>query len=151
MFQYSLILVLLIGMVMPIQAPINAVLGKSLGHPLWATIVSLSVSILLVLPLLLLFKAPSPNLSGLGSLPWWAWFGGLSGAVFVGAAVVLAPKIGIAQFTVLIILGQAIMALLLDHFGLFALAQKPINLMKILGIALMVGGVWMVQMGNKAA
>ncbi|MCP1661247.1 DMT family transporter [Neisseria perflava] len=139
-----------VGMLMPIQAPMNAVLAKAVGHPLWSTLVSLTVSFLLVVPLLLLFKVNAPNLQSVGALPWWAWFGGLSGAVFVASAVILAPKMGIGNFTVLIIAGQVFGALLLDHFGLFHLEVKPVNLTKIIGAAVVVAGILLVQYGNKS-
>ncbi len=144
-----IIFALLIGLLLPTQAPMNATFAKAVGHPLWGAILSLSVSTLLILPMLFYFKVSAPNLSQIGQLPWWAWFGGTVGAIFVASAVVLVPKIGIANFSVLAIGGQVIGALILDHFGLLNMPVRPLNLTKLLGTIIMIGGILLVQFGNK--
>ena len=74
---------LLAGAAVPFQAGSNAALGRLLGHPLWAALISLSVSVLLVLPALWLMRAPWPQLGALASAPWWAWFGGVAGVAYI--------------------------------------------------------------------
>lgn len=46
------------GAVIPFQAGANAMLGRSLGHPLWATVASLLVSLAVVLPVLPCSRRP---------------------------------------------------------------------------------------------
>ena len=67
------------GAVVPLQAGANANLGRLLGHPLWATVVSLGVSLALILPMLIAFRAPLPSLAVAFKGPWWIWVGGLAG------------------------------------------------------------------------
>ncbi|QEY23958.1 DMT family transporter [Neisseria animalis] len=147
----NFIFALFVGMIVPLQAPLNAFVARSLGSPLWATLVSLSVSVMATVPLLMLFRVSAPELGNLGQVPWYGWLGGLCGVVFVASSVILAPKIGIANFAVLAIAGQMIGALVLDHFGFFGLSVKPINLFKVLGVAVMLGGILLVQYGNRVS
>ncbi|BCQ59550.1 hypothetical protein PBOI14_13000 [Pseudomonas sp. Boi14] len=75
----SILLSLLAGFAVPLQAGTNARLGTLLGHPLWATGVSLLISLLVLGSLLLLIKVPKPNLvaalQGPGGSGWAAWPG----------------------------------------------------------------------------
>ena len=62
-----LVIALLAGAAVPFQAGSNAALGRLLGHPLWATLVSLAVSVLMVIPALLVMRAPLPQVAALAS------------------------------------------------------------------------------------
>ena len=53
---------LLAGAAVPLQGASNAALGRALGHPLWATMVSLVVSMLVVLPLMGSMRVQAPRL-----------------------------------------------------------------------------------------
>ncbi|EBY7415778.1 EamA-like transporter family protein, partial [Salmonella enterica subsp. enterica serovar Alachua] len=66
-----LVAALIAGAVVPFQAGANAALGRALGHPLWATIVSLIVSIICVVPVLLAMKVSLPTFTGLSGQPKW--------------------------------------------------------------------------------
>lgn len=57
---FSMLVAVFAGSAVPFQAASNAVLGKVLGHPLWATLVSLCISAALVLPTIWLMRAPAP-------------------------------------------------------------------------------------------
>jgi transporter family-2 protein len=80
--------------------------------------------------------------------PWWLWIGGVLGALYVGGAAALTPKLGAGGFLVLVVAGQIIASVLVDHFGLMGLATKPINLAKLAGVVLILGGVFLVQSGG---
>ena len=90
-----LLVALLAGAAVPFQAGSNAALGRLLGHPLWAVGVSLTVSLLMLVPALLLMRAPVPQLQNLAQAPWWAWFGGVAGVLYITAALVLTPRLGL--------------------------------------------------------
>jgi len=69
------------GAMLPAQAAVNARLGRSVGSPVWAAAIS---GVVLTAALALVATAVTragPRTAGLGSLPWWAWIGGLCGAV----------------------------------------------------------------------
>lgn len=142
---------LLAGAAVPFQAGSNAALGRLLGHPLWAALISLSVSVLMVLPALWLMRAPWPHLSALASAPWWAWFGGVAGVAYITAALILTPKLGAAGFIVCVVAGQVLSSLAIDQWGLMGLPERPVNLARLLGVGLIVAGMLVVQWGTRSS
>ncbi len=136
---------LIAGAVVPFQAGANAALGRALGHPLWATVVSLIVSIICVLPVLLAMKVSLPTFAGLAGQPKWIWIGGVAGVVYITAAILFAPKLGAASFMTAVIAGQLIASVLIDHFGIMGFANKAITPSRIVGVALVVIGVVVMQ------
>ncbi|WP_372822075.1 DMT family transporter [Pseudomonas parafulva] len=143
-----LLIALLAGAAVPFQAGSNAALGRLLGHPLWAAGVSLLISLMMLVPALLLMRAPMPQLQNLAQAPWWAWLGGVAGVIYITAALVLTPRLGAAGFIVCVIAGQVLSSLLIDQFGLMGLPEKPVNLPRLLGVAMIVGGMLVVQWGT---
>ena len=142
------LIALLAGAAVPFQAGSNAALGRLLGHPLWAALVSLSVSVLMVLPALWVMRAPALQWSGLVSAPWWAWFGGVAGVVYITAALILTPRLGAAGFIVCVVAGQVLSSLAIDQWGLMGLPERPVNLARLLGVGLIVAGMLVVQWGT---
>lgn len=146
-----LVIALFAGAVVPFQAASNAALGRAFGHPLWATLTSLTVSVLIVLPMLVVMRAPVPNVSGALQGPWWLWVGGVAGVIYVTAALILTPSMGASSFIVCVIAGQVLASLLIDHFGLMGFAAKPVNMARIGGVALILVGMVVVQMSSATA
>jgi len=95
-----LVAALLAGAAVPFQAGANAMLGRLLGHPLWATLVSLGVSVALIVPVMMVFRLPVPAAGVALKGPWWIWIGGAAGVAYITAALLLAPKLGAASFIV---------------------------------------------------
>lgn len=144
-------LALVAGAVLPFQAAANSAVGRLAGHPLWAALVSLGVSLAVVVPTLAFLRVAAPNTTAAAHGPWWLWVGGVLGAVYVAAAAAITPKLGAGGFLVCVVAGQMVAAVLVDHFGLMGLASKALNLPRIAGVALILGGVFLVQgPGSKA-
>ncbi|VVE12735.1 membrane protein [Pandoraea iniqua] len=143
-----LVVAMLAGAVVPFQAGSNAALGRALGHPLWATVASLLVSLIVILPVLIGMRAGAPDLGKAAGGPWWLWIGGIAGVAYITAALILTPRLGAANFIVCVVAGQVVASLVIDHFGLMGLAQKPANLARIAGVALIVAGMLVVQWGT---
>lgn len=138
-------LALLAGAVIPLQAASNAAVGRALGHPLWGALTSLAVSVLVIVPALFVLRSPTPTIGHALQGPWWLWIGGIMGAIYVGSAAALTPKLGAGGFLVCVVAGQMLAAVLVDHFGLMGLTAKPVNLVRMLGLALILAGVFLVQ------
>jgi transporter family-2 protein len=143
-------LAVLAGAVVPLQVSANAALGRSLGHPLWATLVSLLVSVVVIVPLLLAGRVPAPGFGEALRGPWWIWMGGVAGALYVTAALTLAPRLGAAGFIVAVIAGQMVISMLIDHFGLMGFAHKPVSLARLLGVGLILIGMVVTQAATVA-
>lgn len=78
-------------------------------------------------------------------IPWWAWSGGLFGAIFIGLAIFLVPRLGAATFIALLVTGQMLAAVTFDHFGWMGLAQRSLDLPRVIGVALLIGGVVLIR------
>ena len=78
-------------------------------------------------------------------MPWYAWVGGLYGAIFVVAAAWGVPKLGVATTITLMVAGQLLLSLVLDHFGVMDVPKQPMNLGRIAGVALVLVGVLLVR------
>lgn len=140
-----LLLAVIAGAVVPFQSAINANLGRGLGHPLWATLASLLVSIMVLLPVIIALRLPLPSLAFITRAPLWMWAGGAFGVCFISLALMLLPRLGASGFIALAMAGQILASLLLDHFGLFGLAQRPITMPRALGALLLMGAVVLIQ------
>lgn len=136
---------LLAGTLVPFQAISNGLLGRALGHPLWATLASLLVSILAVLPVIALMRVPPPLIQQSWGLPLWTWGGGLAGVVYITSALFITPRLGATTFIVCVIAGQMLVSLLIDHFGLMGMPVRPANTGRVSGIVLIFIGMLMIQ------
>ena len=92
-------------------------------------------------------SAPGPRFSTAfaNGAPWISWSGGLFGAFFVGIAIVMVPRLGAATTLALIVVGQMICSLAMDHFGLFGVPQHPVSLMKAAGAVFLILGVALIR------
>jgi transporter family-2 protein len=77
--------------------------------------------------------------------PWWVWIGGLLGAFYVLGSIVAAPRLGAVTLVALILAGQAIASLTVDHFGWVGFDEHPISLGRVAGVALLAAGVALVR------
>ncbi|NUT74729.1 DMT family transporter [Pseudomonas sp. C1C7] len=143
-----LLLAAFAGAVVPFQSAINFNLGRGLGHPLWATLASLVVSIAVLLPIMLAMRLPLPSLTFIGHAPLWMWAGGAFGVCFISLALVLLPKLGASGFMALALAGQVVASMLLDHFGWFGLLERQVTLPKVFGAVLLIAGVVLIQFGD---
>jgi bacterial/archaeal transporter family-2 protein len=139
-----LLLVFVAGWMVALQAPTNAMLARAGGSPVLAALISFAVGTAALLSVWLATES-RPNASTFGSLPWYAWLGGLYGAIYVAIAAYAAPRIGIATLITVVIAGQIVMALWLDHIGALGLDPEPLNAGKILGALLVLAGAVLVR------
>jgi transporter family-2 protein len=134
-----------IGASLSLQPPINAVMARSLGSALVATTISISISLVFVALVWLTWSRGAVGLAEVKALPWWVVLGGVVGVIFVAGGVIVAPVLGVALFFVCVVAGQLLGATLTDHFGAFGAHVQPINLMKLLGLGLVLAGAALVQ------
>ncbi|AYF89878.1 DMT family transporter [Pseudomonas sp. JS3066] len=134
------------GAFLPLQAGINGQLAKQISSVMSAALVSFVVGTLALLTVVLI-QRELPTLDALKGVSWWQWSGGLLGAVFIATAAFAGPRIGALLFMTLVLAGQLSMALTLDHFGWAGFREAPISIGKLAGLALIVGGVWLIRRG----
>jgi transporter family-2 protein len=139
-----IIVALLSGAFLPIQAGLNTRLGKSLENPVYASLISFIVGALSVGAYILISRQ-QVSWAGLKAAPWYVYVGGVLGAFYVTAIVLAFPRIGPALTFGLVIAGQMAISVLLDHFNILVAQQHPINLWRGLGVALIITGVMLIR------
>ncbi len=144
---FLLILPLLCGAMMPLQAGINGQLARHTDSVLLASLISFLVGSLALLAITLYQRELPSSFTSLRGLSWWHWSGGLLGALFVFSAAFAGPRIGALLFMSLVLAGQLSAALTLDHFGWAGFSQSSITPGKLAGLALIVAGVWLIRRG----
>jgi transporter family-2 protein len=122
----------------------NARLKEAFGGALPAVIVSSSLGVILLIAVTLSARTPWPSLSSLAGGPWWGWLGGALGAVYAVATVLLARELGAAPLTALVVTGQLVCSVVLDHFGWVGFTEHTAGLGRIAGCVLMVGGFFLI-------
>lgn len=123
----------------------NARLRSSTGSPVLTTMISVFVTLL---SLALVWASGATNrrsIPAFNSLPQWAWFGGVFAAYYLVASLIAIPKLGVAVVFSLVIAGQMIAALVLDSTGAFGVTQISLSVSRILGTALLLIGVILIQ------
>lgn len=141
-----ILLVFIAGGLVALQAPTNSMLAKAGGSPVLAALISFAVGTAALL-VAWLASGNRPGTSAFAGLPWFAWVGGLYGAVFVAVAAYAAPRIGLATLITVGIAGQIAMALWMDHVGALGLPREPVNFGRIAGALLVLAGVILVRRG----
>lgn len=139
-----ILLAFLTGIAISVQAGVNANLRQSLTSPVLAAAISFGTGFLSLLLMLVASGASAPSVETVRQVSWWQWTGGLIGAVYVTTVIVSVPKIGTANLVSLSVAGQLLAAVVLDHYGLLGFALHPANGWRLLGMALIVGGVLLV-------
>ena len=132
------------GSMITIQSVLNSALGKKTGNfgsVLVLTIVS--ISLLLILIIVFPTTANLKNIPGMSE--WYLYIGGVLGVAILAAPIFLIPRIGATSTLTALVVGQLFLALIIDHFGLFSFPKIEINLMRIMGIALLVVGAFFIK------
>ena len=139
------VLVMLAGTGIALQVAWNSRLRLSVESPVIASLVSLIVSALTLAPLAIAQVMGKPNLTQLGSIPPWAWCGGIMGAFYLTASLVALPVLGAALVVTGAVSGQLLCALTLDTFGLFGVQRVPLSSYRVLGAIFLILGVMLLQ------
>jgi transporter family-2 protein len=140
-----LILAIMAGASIVVQQLLNTNLRVALNSAVWAGFMSYFVGVACMALLALALRDPIPSASVVARIPWWAWSGGLFGAIFIGLAIFLVPQLGAATFIALLVAGQMLASITFDHFGWLGLTQRSIDLPRLAGVALLIGGVILIR------
>lgn len=136
--------IILGGVLQTCGAAMNAQLFNSLTNRWLASTVSFALITAFFLCLFAMFPNPLPNAEGLANMPWWAPIGGLVGAVQVYAGLTLVQKVGAGPFVGFTVSAALIASLVLDHFGWFHMPVHAINVGRVVGALLMIGGIGLI-------
>ena len=143
---FPMILAVAAGLSLVVQQALNANLRTALSSAAWSGFMSYALGVICMVALALLLQDPLPSVATASRVPWFAWTGGMFGALFIGLAIFLIPQLGAATFFALLIAGQMLGSMVFDHFGVLGLPVHPVSAIRIAGAALLVAGVVLVRM-----
>jgi bacterial/archaeal transporter family-2 protein len=136
---------LVAGVAAPTQFAINSQLRQVVGGPVLAAAISFLVGTVVLFAATAIISRSVPDLGPTISAPWWMYLGGLLGAFYVCASIILTPRLGVATTIGLFLAGQVIASMVIDHFGLFGTPVQEASIPRILGALLIIVGVAVVQ------
>ncbi|HEU4680340.1 MAG TPA: DMT family transporter [Gemmatimonadales bacterium] len=138
------LLALASGALIPVQAAANAALSRSIqGNVPFAALTLFLVAALATTLAVIGAGSPVPSGLELRSAPWWSYSGGLIVAFYVLTITFLAPRLGVGNAIALVVTGQVLSALTIDHFGLLRSLTFPLTASRLLGAGLMIAGVFL--------
>ena len=127
------------------QQILNGSLRNALESPAWAGLVSYAGGLLTMIVAVIMLGEGVPSIRVMAGVPWWAWSGGLFGGAFILLAILLLPSLGAATLFALVIAGQVLAAVTIDHFGVFGLTPHPISTARLAGAAFLIAGVVLIR------
>ncbi|MGH8249346.1 MAG: DMT family transporter [Steroidobacteraceae bacterium] len=139
----AMTLTALVGASLALQIGLNATMSRHVGSPMAAALINFVVGSLVLFVIVLLGRGSLPLLAQAGAAPWWAWAGGFLGAMFIAASTAFGPLIGGATFLALLVAGQMIAAIAIDHYGVLGFPVRPVDGWRIAGALLVVAGVFL--------
>lgn len=134
----------LAGAFLPIQAGLNAKLGKAGSSPIHASMISFFIGAIAVASYIIITKQ-TVSWAGIKTAPAYAWLGGLLGAFYVTVVILAFPKLGPALTFGLVVAGQMLISALFEHFNILVAQQHPITIWRLLGFLLVIVGVIIIR------
>lgn len=140
-----LLIVFICGALLPFQAGLNSRLGRSIDSPLYSSMICFIVGAI-AMAFYIPFTKESISITSLKSASFYYLVGGgITGAIFITGTMLALPRIGMALTFGLVLAGQVIISVLLDHFNILVEQPHAFSLWRLLGIALIISGVLIVQ------
>lgn len=137
------ILVVAAGTAVGAQAPVNGALGRVVGS--WqAAFVNFAVGLLLLTVIVAVAAGGFGGLREIPHVPWWALLGGACGVAVVTSSIFAVGHLGAGGVTAAVVAGQLTASVVIDRLGLFGVTEQPLTTGKLLGIALLAVGVYLI-------
>ena len=139
----AILMTVVAGGLIAMQAPINSMLGKSVGTFAAASFSFVIGTIALVL-ITLLVGGGFGDLGEARHLSWYYLMGGLLGAVYVTTALVAVRELGAGGVTAATIAGQLTLSLVIDQLGILGVEERAITWDRLLGVLLLAEGMLLI-------
>ena len=139
----AVFLIILVGLVggvaVGLQGPMASMISQRLGIFESVFIVHLGGALVALIPMLLIGN----KLREWRSVPWYVLGAGVFGLVVIGAISYMIPRVGVAAAIITVVAGQLLVSTVLDHFGLLGAVIKPLDGTRMLGLGVVLVGVWL--------
>lgn len=134
------------GVGIPLLAALNANLGQRIGSPVAAGVVLFAVAFAAALAVLLVTGGQGA-LARVPGQPPVLFLAGMLVAFYILSITFVAPRFGLANAILFVLLGQLVSAAIIDATGLMGLAARPVSVTRIAGLVVMAVGVILSQRG----
>ncbi|MBV1872358.1 MAG: DMT family transporter [Gammaproteobacteria bacterium] len=141
-YIFYALLMLVAGLGIPVMAALNGGLGAKIQSPALATSILFIVGSVISLGYLFVSDG-MPKSSPVEPIPIYFYFGGFFVIFYILSITWVAPKFGVGNAVSFVLLGQIISMAIIDHYSLLGASQNPISVQRLIGIILMVAGVFM--------
>lgn len=139
----AVVLTAVIGGFIALQAPINSNLGRNVGT-FQAALVSFGIGTLLLAGIVVVAGGGLGQVAEARHVSWYYLLGGVLGAAYVTTVLVTVRTLGAGAVVAATIAGQLTTGVVIDQLGLLGVERQPITALKVLGIALLAAGVYLV-------
>jgi transporter family-2 protein len=133
-------LALLSGAALAVQVGLNNGLRERMGHPLPSALCSFATGTLALLAFTLALRPPAPKLASFEGSPWWIWLGGVVGAAYITVTITFSGKLGAAGWLGVVVTGQILTSVVLDHYGLLGFRIHAVSPWRALGVVMLLAG-----------
>ena len=140
---------LVFGSAPPIQTTINSALAQQTHSSIFASLISFTVGTTALFILTLIFHRSLKIKhfhTELGQIKPVYFIGGILGMAFVTANIILMPFLGAALTTIVAMLGQMLMGIIIDHFGLLGSPKNKITVRKVCGLICIAIGIVLLRL-----
>ena len=138
-------LVILIGLIggvgVGLQVPIAGSMGQRVGGVASSFIIHVSGAIFSGL---FLFLRGGEKIRDWTTLPWYMLIAGIFGLILYLTINVTLPRLGSTMMVSLIIVGQLMAGVVIDHFGLLGVVTRHIDLPRAIGLVVLVLGAYLI-------
>lgn len=135
---------LLGGISVGLQSPIAGAMSQQIGGAASSLIVHLSGAFFSAV---LLSLRGGENIGAWRTLPWYMLVSGIFGLILYLTLSHTLPRVGAGTAVMLIIIGQLLIGLLIDHFGWFNAPLRPIDATRIVAVLLLLAGGYLMVRG----
>ena len=134
-------LAVIVGALIPVQAATNAAMSRAIGSVAITSLALFAIGFVVVAAWAIVMRGPFPSLETLRQVPVYGYFGGLIVASYVISITFLAPRLGVGNSICLIVTGQIVAAVIIDHVGAFGAIVQRLTIGRAIGVVLMIIGV----------
>ena len=138
---------LLAGAGIPLIGVLNSGVARSVGNSFVATAVMFAMAAIVAFGFTLPLYG-HPTVAQLGSAPLVSYGAGLLIGFYGLSATIIIPRFGAASFIAYILIAQLLTSAVVDQFGLFGMARRPIEITKLVGLVVIVAGIAVMEIGN---
>ena len=138
---------LLAGAGIPLIGVLNSGVARGVGNPYTATRIMFAIAMAVAIG----FSLPIyglPTTAQLGSAPPVSYAAGLLIGFYALSATIVIPRFGAASFVAFILIAQLLTSAVVDQFGLFSMAKRPIDMTRLIGLIVIVAGIAIMEIGN---